>query len=150
MTFYAELAEIAGPTDHVEPGIMPADWRDKRRLGTARADGDHADVGHSLWIAAIRRELAREILAAGFTDFDAHVLYMTVRRTLTQQISKIVFENRLDGIRYLSKHGSDAECWAIFEGRVILRDSEEEGPISSADPELRRAMVTYDLAFSDD
>ena len=75
---------------------------------------------------------------------------MTVRRTLTQQISKIVFENRLDGIRYLSKHGSDAECWAIFEGRVILRDSEEEGPISSADPELRRAMVTYDLAFSDD
>jgi hypothetical protein len=146
VTFYAELAEIDGPDDHVAPGVIPVDWCYRRRLGTANVDGDHADVGDSRWIAAIRRTLAREIREAGFSDFDAHVLYMTAPRLLTQQISRMVFTHKLAGIRYLSKHGSEAECWALFEGRVVLYDYEEH-EISRNDSGLLLAMKTYDLEF---
>ena len=61
LSFYAELAEIDGPIDHVLPNVVDADWRDRRRLGTATAGGDHANVGHSVWLAAFRQHLACEI-----------------------------------------------------------------------------------------
>jgi hypothetical protein len=149
LSFYAELTEIDGPIDHVLPNVVDANWRDRRRLGTATVGGDHANVGHSVWLAAFRQHLACEILEAGFRDFDAHALYMTIPRSLTQHISRMVFDNRLDGIRYLSKYGFDAECWALFEGRATIQDSTESA-ISDTDPALRSAMETHGLRFSPD
>jgi len=146
MTLYAELAQIDGEDDQVSPGVIDADWLTRRRIGTATIIGTCADVGHSVWIAAFRRELASEILASGFTDFDAHAFYKSAPRKLTQHISRMVYDNKLDGIRYLSKHGLEAECWALFELRIIIRDAQEFA-IAPDDPELKSVMTAYDLTF---
>ena len=83
---------------------------------------------------------------AGFDDFDAHTLYSTAPRTLTQQISRLVFDNQRDGIRYVSKYGLDAECWALFEGRVTIADDDEH-EISVDDRDLQAAMHVHALTF---
>lgn len=111
-------------------------------LGDANITGGFADVGSSPWISSIRQHLAAETLAAGFDDFDAHALYSTAPRTLTQQISRLVFDNQCDGIRYVSKYGLDAECWALFDGRVITADDDEH-EISVDDPDLQAAMHVF-------
>jgi len=59
-----------------------------------------------------------------------------------------VFDNRLDGIRYLSKYGLDAECWALFEGRTHIQDAAESA-ILADDAALKDAMKTHGLRFSD-
>jgi hypothetical protein len=147
--FYAELADIGGDIDHAIPGVVDRNWRERRRLGTATIDGKHEDVGTSDWLAAFRRHLAKEALAAGFEDFDAHALYATAPRSLTQHISRMVLDNGCDGIRYLSKFGLESECWAFFETRISIRDSEEL-EIKADDSELESAKKLHGLAFSDD
>jgi len=146
LIFYAELAAITGEIDYAAPGIVDLDWRDRRRIGDANITGGFADVGSSPWISSIRQHLAAETLAAGFDDFDAHALYSTAPRTLTQQISRLVFDNQCDGIRYVSKYGLDAECWALFEGRVTIAD-DDENEISVNDPDLQAAMHVHALTF---
>lgn len=146
LTFYAELAAITGEIDYAAPGIVDLDWRDRRRISDANITGGFADVGSSLWIGSVRKNLAAETLAAGFDDFDAHALYSTAPRTLTQQISRLVFDNQCDGIRYVSKYGLDAECWALFEGRVTIAD-DDENEISVNDPDLQAAMHVHALTF---
>ena len=146
LTFYAELAAITGEIDYAAPGIVDLDWRNRRRIGDANITGSFADVGSSPWISNIRQHLAAETLAAGFDDFDAHALYSTAPRTLTQQISRLVFDNQCDGIRYVSKYGLDAECWALFDGRVIITDDDEH-EISVDDPDLQAAMHVHALTF---
>jgi hypothetical protein len=149
LSFYAELAQIDGEIDHAEPGVIDADWTTKRCLGTATASGDYADVGHSVWLSSFRQHLAPEALAAGFADFNAHALFATAPRSLTQHVSRMVFDNRLDGIRYSSKYGLEEECWALFEGRAAIADFEET-QILVADPGLQSAMRTHSLIFFDE
>ena len=57
----------------------------------------------------------------GITDLDAAAIRLTAPRAFTQEISRHVFDDSIDGARrwngiaYLSKHGDDLENWAIFE-----------------------------------
>jgi len=146
LEFYAALAAIAGETDHMPPGIIDADWCMKRRIGSAEVLGAYADIGTSIWLSAFRQHLACEILASGFTDFDAHVLFATAPRSLTQHISRMVYDNGSSGIHYVSKYGLDAECWAIFETRVAIADP-CECEIDLADPDLEAAMAVHRLSF---
>jgi hypothetical protein len=146
LSVYAEWDAIEGDDDHPPPGLIDADWREKRRVGSATAGGDHADVYHSVWIAAFRRSLAAEAQAAKCDDFDAHTLYASAPRSLTQSVSRMVFENHYAGIRYLSKYGLDAEIWALFETRVEVEDPREV-EIAADDPELLAAMAVHDIVF---
>ena len=147
LSVYAEWEEIDGDGDHAPPGVIDADWREKRRLGTATANGEHADIGHSVWLGAFRRNLAAEAEAANCDDFDAHTLYTTSPRSLTQSVSRMVFDNQLAGIRYLSKYGDDAECWALFETRAAI-DDQKEAEIDANDPELHDAMAVHHIVFA--
>ena len=146
MSVYAEWDAIDGDADHAPPALIDADWREKRRLGNATVIGEHADIGHSVWLGAFRRNLAAEARAAKCDDFDAHTLYATAPRSLTQHVSRMVFDNQFAGIRYLSKYGLDAECWALFEMRVAIDDT-DEAEIDVDDPELQAAMAVHGVAF---
>jgi RES domain len=143
---YAELRDIGGEDDFMPPGVIPLSWLSDRRLGAASVTGDFADIGASSSLGYLRTQLAAEILAHGFGDFDASVLYVTAPRSFTQLVSRIVFGARLSGIRYLSKYGNDVENYGIFEGSHRLV-AEDEVPIDVADPELEAALVVHNLRF---
>lgn len=74
------------------------------------------------------------------------MLYVTAPRSFTQLVSRVVFDARLSGIRYLSKYGNDVENYGIFEGshRLVL---ERDAPIDAADPELEAALAVHKLCF---
>ncbi len=149
LTFYADLAKIEGDIDHAVPGVIDAEWRENRRIGRAAVGGNYADIGASGWLSAFRKHLASEALQAGFNDFNAHALFATAPRSLTQHISRMVFDNCFDGIRYRSKFGLEAVCWALFEMRVVIRDH-SEGEIVLNDPSLQKAKDVHGLAFQDE
>lgn len=72
----AEYAEIRGddrdasfPT--LERGIVPADWREKRCIGTGSHSGRFVDVGHSDSLSHVRTALASRIVHYGMEDLDA-------------------------------------------------------------------------------
>jgi hypothetical protein len=56
----------------------------------------------------------------GWALADSSVLQKTAPRSLTPAVSRIVLNEGLAGIRYLSKHGHDMENWALFEHFQIL------------------------------
>ena len=115
LTLIAELAAIGGEDDFVPPGTVPPEWMEERRMGVARVEAVCADIGASDWLGHLRSELARKTVALGFGDFDAANLQQSVPRSLTQAISRSVYQEDLSGIRYLSRYGHDIENWAIFE-----------------------------------
>jgi hypothetical protein len=61
-------------------------------------------------------------------------------------VSGEVFRQGFDGIRYLSKYGSDIVNFAIFEGRVFLRN-DPDNRIEHGDEELVAALRVYDLVL---
>ena len=142
----AELAEIQGDADHIPQGEVPAEWLAKRIMGVATASGEYADVGSSAWISRLRIALMADLQKLGIGDFDASVLQKTAPRSLTQSVSRIVFNDGLAGIRYLSKHGHDIENWALFEPfQILILEAEQ---LRRDDPDLERAFQLYSLRFN--
>ncbi len=121
----AELAGIDGDDDFLPPGTVPPEWL-RRRL-----------FGH------LRTSLARETLRLGFEDFDAALLQQSVPRSLTQAISRVVNNQGLSGIRYLSRYGHDIENWAIFEPFAI--EIVESKPLTGSDPDFQSALRIHRL-----
>jgi hypothetical protein len=46
----------------IEPGLIPADWRARRCIGTAHTAGRFVDIGHSESLARLRSALAGRVL----------------------------------------------------------------------------------------
>lgn len=121
----AEYEAIASceEDDHVPPdgGEVPVEWIEARCIGTGTLTGEHLDFGHHETLAELRRLLAARLVHHGIGDLDAAAIRLTAPRAFTQEISRHVFDESLDGARrwngiaYLSKHGDDLENWAIFE-----------------------------------
>lgn len=120
----AEYADIAGSKDDEEPpgaGHVPSAWIDARCVGTAVLTGDYVDVGHHETLAELRTALAPRLVHHGLRELDASTIRLTVPRAFTQEISRYVFDETVDGTRrwngvaYRSKHGDDLENWAVFE-----------------------------------
>jgi hypothetical protein len=143
MSLYAELKEIAGEDDFVPPGIVPREWFHKRLIGSANAHGEFADIGASDWIAKLRYTLAPLLITLGITDFDASVLQRSGPRLLTQHVSAFVYDEGLDGIRYLSKYGHDIENWALFEPANL--SDQLANDIERNDPGLLAAFRMFNL-----
>ena len=115
---------IAGCDDEQEPpdgGEVPAEWVEARCIGTGTLTGEYVQLGHHETLAELRRLLAARLVHHGITDLDAAAIRLTAPRAFTQEISRHVFDDSIDGARrwngiaYLSKHGDDLENWAIFE-----------------------------------
>jgi hypothetical protein len=133
--------------------VVPARWRESRRVGAARHDGPFADIGQSSSLAHLRAGLAGRLVHYGLEDLDGGELRRRAPRAFTQEISRYVFEHgvaedgeRLLGIRYLSRLGDDVENWAIFEGSEPYDRASEE--ISREDPDLLLALETLGLVMA--
>ncbi len=139
----AELAGIDGDDDFLPPGTVPPEWLRRRLFGVGEIRGVYADIGASNWLGHLRTSLARETLRLGFEDFDAALLQQSVPRSLTQAISRVVNNQGLSGIRYLSRYGHDIENWAIFEPFAI--EIVESKPLTGSDPDFQSALRIHRL-----
>jgi hypothetical protein len=89
LTLYAELTQIDGEDDFVPLGQVPAEWTEKRMMGSAEHEGSYADLYGSEWVGLLREELAADCLVLGITDLDAAVLQGSAPRTLSQRASRM-------------------------------------------------------------
>ena len=151
----AAMAEIDQDPEYptLDPGLVPKEWLTARCIGTASHAGPFADVGHSDSIAHLRAMLAALLVRHGLDDLDAGDLRRRAPRRFTQEISRYVFEHGRDasgtqllGICYRSRLGDELVSWAIFEGTEP--DDRISHPISSDDPDLRRALNMHQLQLT--
>ena len=135
----ALLSELLGTTlDPMHPthGVVPAEWRLRRRIASAqlRANAWFIDVDHPATLTHLRAEFLpglKRRYPGVFTGDDFDLSDVASRnRELTQHVARYLHElepsafNELEaggviaGIRYLSRHSSSWECWALFADRV--------------------------------
>ena len=108
------------------PGVVPEGWRAPRMIGEAMLAGEFADVAHSRSLGYMRAWLAPDLAAYGLDDLDASTIRLQAPRTLTQRISRLVYEcstatgeRAYAGIYYRSRLGDEFENWAIFEPAIM-------------------------------
>jgi hypothetical protein len=106
-------------------------------MGTARLEGNYADICGSEWLAYLRPKLAPDCVDLGLKELDASVLQSGSSRRITQIASRIVYELGYAGIYYRSRYGHDVETWALFEP-FPLRDTYSRA-ITRNDPALVQA-----------
>ncbi len=120
----AELQAITGDDGDDEPpaaGIVPAEWVEQRCVGRGALIGDYVDIGHHESLTELRNALTARVVHHGLHDLDAAAIRLTAPRAFTQEVSRYVFGQTVDGKRrwnglaYLSKHGDDLQNWTIFE-----------------------------------
>jgi len=146
LTLMEELKEIEGDDDFLPLGEVPLNWCSNRVIGTAAADGNYADIYASEWIALLRRRLVSDCLRLGIRDLDASALQNSSPRTLTQLVSRIVYDMGLAGVYYRSRYGHNLENWALFEPCRIHRMKSKA--IAPEDGALVEAMRILGLKFA--
>jgi hypothetical protein len=141
-----ELRKIAGDDDYTPIGTVPLEWLESRIIGSAVAKGHYADLCASVSIGHLRTALAPELLSFGIEELDASTLQFTAPRLLTQQIARLLYESKFDGVYYRSKYGHDLDNWALFEPFKIKPRATSR--ISSDDPDLKRALKIHALRLA--
>lgn len=133
-------------------GEIPADWRRRRLAIRARFPEGRRflDVEALETRQILRDELAWVFDLLGLTDCDVAAVRGGDRR-LTRWISQWAHERRnkpggapLAGIRFLSRHNTDWECWAVFEDVAV--EELERRSILVHDESLRRVADLYGLS----
>lgn len=112
-----------------------------------------ADVGHSTFVAYLRRAMAARLVHFGLGDLDAGELRQRAPRAFTQEISRHIFEcgrvpggEAVVGIRYRSRLGDDLVNWALFEGNAPESTISED--LAEDDPDLVAVLALYGLALT--
>lgn len=105
-----------------DAGTVPLSWFRVRRVARGQLTGSYCDVSHSSTIAALRPTFVTAAVGAfGLADFDASALLNSGPRALTQAVGRFIYELPsgdgavFDGVRFLSRHGTDLALFAIFE-----------------------------------
>jgi RES domain len=142
----AELRKVAGDDDYTPFGTVPLEWLENRLIGSAVAKGRYADICASASIGYLRTVLATQLLEMELEELDASTLQFTAPRLLTQQISRLMYESKFDGIYYRSKYGHDLDNWAFFEPFKI--QSPTSSAIRANDPDFRRALKIHALRLA--
>jgi RES domain len=147
LTLLEELKKIEGDDDFLPLGEVPLSWYSNRVIGTASADGNYADIYAAEWIALLRRKLVSDCLRLGIRDLDASELQNSSPRTLTQLVSRVVYDMGLAGVYYRSRYGHNLENWALFEpGRIHRMKSSR---FDHQHPALIEAMRILGLKFAE-
>jgi hypothetical protein len=147
LTLLEELKEIEGEDDFLPVGEVPLTWCANRVIGTAAANGNYADIYAAEWIALLRRKLVSDCLRLGVRDLDASELQNSSPRTLTQLVSRVVYDMGLAGVYYCSRYGHNLENWALFEPCRIHRTRSK--PVTPQEAALLEAMRILGLKFAD-
>lgn len=120
---------LAGVVDPEDPrrGLIPADWRLRRRIGQTVLDPTLAfvDIAAAESMQHLRTALAPLAARLGLDDIDLSALTSQQRR-FTQGVARYVYEQRESsgrpqyaGLRYPSRLNPHAwECWAVFDDRI--------------------------------
>ncbi len=139
-------------------GVIPADWRFKRRIGTTRLNPSlqFADITDGDSIEHLRIAFAQDIVDLKLSDLDASTLLSTSRE-ITQRCSRYIYEQcdnngmpRFAGIRYPSRLNLQWICWAIFDDRIAHDPDFNEfhdTTITTTDPDLLEVLRTMDLSL---
>jgi hypothetical protein len=150
----AVLAAIGRDEDGLMPlGEIAADWRQRRIAVRATfpetAQRPFLDVEDAGTRAVLRKELAWLLASIGLDDIDVPAIRSKDRR-LTRWVSQWAWEAHeqrearpFAGIRFCSRHGSDWECWAVFED--VLPVEQERRSILAQDEELQRVAKLFEL-----
>lgn len=133
-------------------GEMPADWRATRVAirATFPEERPFLDVEDALTRSTLRDELGWLLKAVNCTDLDVSDIRSGDRR-LTRWISEWAWDRVVDdaipfaGIRFVSRHNSEWECWAVFSDVVV--DVQERISILPTDDELRAVAKLYKLTI---
>ena len=137
----------------MEVGAVPWEWRQRRtsvKVGVS-ATARFLDIEHLDTHQFLRNELALGLAALGQRDLDVSTVRGPDRR-VTRLISNWAYHARTpegeptyDGIRYLSRIGSDWELWAVFQG--VPLEPIEIRPIERETPELSSIAAKFGLTI---
>lgn len=119
---------LSGAVDPEDPqrGLIPADWRLRRRIGHTVLDPSlvFVDITNAATMQHLRTAVAPLADRLHITDIDLSSLTSQQRR-LTQGVARYIYDRvdssgtpRFAGIRYPSRLNSEWECWAIFDDRI--------------------------------
>ena len=150
----AGLQEIEGGDEPVAAGTVPREWFEHRLIGVAELAGTYADIGAAASLSVLRSRLAARGIHHGLPDIDAAAIRLTAPRGFTQEVSRLVYECRtegvepLAGIRYQSRLDDGTSNWAIFEpaaeSPAPLRSFSTK-PVRPDDPDVTRALSVLGL-----
>lgn len=143
--------------DYPDHGRLDATWLLRRRIGHAIVPSDlpFADVGHVSTIQYLNDFFADDLRAFGLADLDVSAL-TSRHRPLTQRVARHLYDMTdpagnplVAGIRYISRFGTNWECWAIFEGRVSNLDTHTSPtlPIHADNPDLLDVARMFGLSI---
>lgn len=140
--------------DRMAPGHVEAEWRRKRLLLQVKSKyrkKTYLDLHDSRTIAWLNREFRSALAICGIDELGlSHITGgdRQVTRFLGTWLYRVRDERdqyAFDGIRYLSRHGTNLECWAIFDRTDI--EPVAETTIEVNDPELQAVARLFDLTI---
>lgn len=138
-------------------GLIGENWRLPRVIGHTilNADMPFVDLGTASTSQYLRSVLAREAVEHGATDIDQSLL-MESNRGFTRVVARHFYEQlnedgsaKFAGIRYISRHDTNWECWAVFADRMIHIPGMPGFPetIYPDDPDLLQIAGLFDLTI---
>lgn len=156
VALYGALAtsDADGAFETVPMGQVPAEWLDRRLVGTANTSGRVVAVGSAEVLAWLRPRVAGLLIAHRIADLDGAAI-RSADRSLTQALSRWLYMLRdpdgvLDGVEFESRHGNRLVLWGLFErdtdgetSRLLTNRSAK--PISHSDRDLVRALQVHRL-----
>lgn len=119
--------------EFLQPGQVPAQWREDRSLFTLCPDRDVeqvfvdlADLETRTWLAELLRE---QLAPLGVKYLDVPEVTNT-DRSVTRFLAKTLYSvtdhdgnPRFGGIRYASRYDARVDCWAVFDRFPVTIES---------------------------
>ena len=147
----AVAAAVREDPGYMDPGGIPAAWREDRRLVSfaLAAPLPFVDIDNTSTLLALGPQLHGELAALGVDELDRGSVYSANRR-LTRVLASWLYSRtdddgqpRYGGIRYESRLGRQWECWAIFDGALLTTSTVT--PIDSRNSALMAIADQYGL-----
>lgn len=152
----AHLLGIVDPRNP-ERGRISFDWRSNRVICHTSLDPDlvFADSTDPRTVAFLRSALSDVARDLGIQEIDFSTVAGPARE-FTQECARLIYEQtdatghpRFAGIRYLSRHTPQWECWALFADRVGDIESRAGIPVSILEetPELLEVAAIFGMGI---
>ncbi|MGA7669674.1 MAG: RES family NAD+ phosphorylase [Nitrolancea sp.] len=148
------LRGLLDPSDE-RCGVVPADWRFKRQIGTTVLDSTlrFAAISEPESVAYLRTVLAPAATMLSLADVDLGTIFSS-NRGITQQCARHIYELHNEhgtplfaGICYPSRINQYWTCWAIFHDRMSHTPGIAETTIDPHDPGFLDAARLLDLSI---
>lgn len=139
-------------------GTVTRGWRHDRQITQARVrqTARFVDISHPRTMSFLLRSAAETlepVLGHPLDDLDLSDV-MSRNRMLTQHLARYFHDllgEEIAGIRYLSRHSPEWECWALFADRIEGKlEVGESRSIEADDPDLLAVARHFGLSVETD